>query len=142
MADATATLETQETRGAVSEKRLWFGAIAAPTAWVVHGLSSYFITWQACQDGLGDWGPLSAYEVRWLLGGVGLTALAAAIAAGVVSVLNWRRLREPTPVFESEGAARDAFMAMGGVLVSIVFAVGITWGSLGPVLVGVCESAK
>lgn len=121
--------------------RLWFGFASPAVAWVCHEMLSFFISWQTCQDGDGDWGFLSGMEVRVLLLALTATALGIAIAAGIVSLANWHKLsKEAVAVAEATG--REQFMSMGGVFFSVIFSVGIVWGGMGPLLVGVCETAK
>lgn len=138
----TSTTYASAPRPKLSQGRLWFGFTAAAAAWVVHGISGFFITWQACQDGDGDWTFLSELEVRWLLGVITITLMALAAAAGLVSFSSWRRLRERRRFIEAEAPDREEFMALGGVLVSTVFFLGILWAGLGPVLLDVCVTAK
>lgn len=122
--------------------RLWIGFAAAPVAWAIHGATSFFISWQACQDGTGDWGIFSEAEVRWLLGGITLGLLAVAMLAGAISYANWRRLPERRRLLKAEAPGREEYMAMLGVFMAVVFSVGIAWAGLGPVFTGVCVTAK
>lgn len=137
-----ATAYTARPRPRISQKRLWFGFAAGAAAWVVHGITGYFITWQACQDGDGDWGFLSSLEVRWLLGAITIAALAVAAAGGFLSFANWRRVRERRKLTEAEAPGREEFMALTGVFIGTVFSLGVLWAGLGPVLLDVCVTAK
>ena len=136
-----ATAETHH-HPRMGQGRLWFGLCAAVVAWGAQGLSSFFISWQACQDGDADWGILSGQEVRWLLYGITAAALTIALVATLLSFLNWRRLEGDRSIAESKASEREAFMALGGVAIGIVFLGGIIWFGLGPIMVGVCETAK
>lgn len=126
----------------IPQGRLWFGFASGALAWVVHGITGFFITWQACQDGDGAWGFLSELEVRWLLGVLTLGALAVAAVAGAVSFANWRRLRESRRFMEAEAPGREEFMALSGVFIGTAFFIGVLWAGLGPVLLDVCVTAK
>ncbi|MCC6142674.1 MAG: hypothetical protein IT368_02595 [Candidatus Hydrogenedentes bacterium] len=126
----------------LKQSRLWFGFAAPAVAWAIQESVSFFITWQACQDGDGDWGFLSVFEVRAMLVSISIVLLAIAMAAGGMSYLSWRRLSADRKLIHAEAAGREEFMGFGGIFICAIFAFGIILGGLGPLLVGVCETAK
>lgn len=126
----------------VSQRSLWFGFSAAAAAWAVHGFVWEMITSQSCQNGAGNWGPFSPAGVRWLLAGVTAILLAVAIYAGVTSFHNWQHLSRQRDLLHAEGRGREQFMAIGGVLISILFSIGIIWAGLPLIMLGICIKAR
>jgi hypothetical protein len=126
----------------VSERRLWFGFGAGAVSWALHGLISFLICTQACQDGAGDLGPLPAGSVRILLGVITLFFLAVTTAGGIVSFRLWRVLAERRDLMHAEGRGRQEYMALLGVFVSTVFVLGIIWAGLPPIFINVCVTPR
>lgn len=125
-----------------SPRSLWFGTTAAAIAWVLHGFVCEIISSQACQDGTGNWGPLSPLGVRWLLAGITLGFLAVAVAGGIVSFRNWRHLTESPDLVHAEGRRREQFMALGGIFVSAAFVIGIVWAGIPLIFLDICMKAR
>ncbi len=126
----------------IPERRLWFGACGAAVAWALHGFTCFLISTQACQDGRGDLGPLPAGAVRVVLGFVTLGLLGVAVAAGLVSYSNWRRLSEQRSLLEDQALGREDFMALVGIFVSAAFIVGIIWAGIPLIVIDVCVNAR
>jgi hypothetical protein len=126
----------------VPRGRLWFGAVAAAAAWLVHASASVWITWEACQGGSVRWGALSEAGVRWLLGALTLALLGVAGAALGVSYRNWRALAGSRRLARAEAPDREEFLALGGIFIGACFVAGILWGGLGPLWLDVCVTAK
>jgi hypothetical protein len=126
----------------IPQRRLWFGACAGAAAWATDGFTCFLISTQACADGNGNWGSLSAAEVRLLLGVITLVLLAVAVIGGLMSLRNWRSLSEQRNLAEAEGQGREAFMALVGVFVSAAFVVGIIWAGIPLILIDVCINAR
>ena len=124
-------MHSVQTEPRVPSGRLWFGCIAGAAAWVTHGVLSVLIATAACPDG-------ELRNVRLWLALLTLAALALALAGGVVSYWNWRRLTEHPRLPRAEG--REEFQALGGIFISVIFIVGIIWGGLPLVLLGVCKA--
>ena len=120
--------------------RLWFGATGAAVAWALQGFVCFLIATQACGNGSGSWGPLSAVGVRVLIGAVSALFLAIAIASAMVSLANWKMLSEQGHIMEAEGRARENFMALTGVFVGLSSAVGLVWAGIPPIFFEVCNT--
>jgi hypothetical protein len=130
---------TLRTESAVSRRRLWLGLVAAPAAWVMYGGLGWLIDTRLCQ---GAESPATTV-LRAVLGIVGLVALLAAVGGATVAYRTWRRLRNPgVHLTQDEGDARPPFMALGGVLVSASFVVGILWAMLPLVLIDACVASR
>ncbi len=122
----------------VTPSRLWFGLTAGAIAWVVESFVSVLISSEACKDGNGDWGPLSAPEVRIVLGLISILLLAIAIAGGMVAYRNWRALAEHRSFTQDEAFGREDFMAVAGVFLNSAMGLGIIWAGIPPILMNVC----
>src|SRR4051794_15307628 len=133
---------TRRTDGNSSGWRLWFGFAGAAAAWVAHGFFSVVLSAQACEDGGGSWGVLPAAGVRLALAALTLALFGIALYAGVVSLGNWRRLSHDRQILHAEASGREQFLALGGILVSSIFVVGIFWGGLPLILLDVCNKGR
>jgi hypothetical protein len=103
---------------------LWFGLLAGPLAWSAALLANYALSSVAC----AEW-------VTWLLHGVTVVALAVAGAAGWAARAAWRQMKVPQEREPTEAThARARLMAIGGVAMSIWFAVVIAATGI-PVLI-------
>jgi hypothetical protein len=125
-----------------SSRRLWFGLLAAMSAWIVHGIGSFIIASAACSGGnVAEWSGLSHAGLRGLLIALTVAALMVAVSGGVVAWSTWRRLA--TARFNRTQAwGRGEFMALAGVFISTIFSIGIVWGGLAPILTGLCEAGR
>jgi hypothetical protein len=116
-------------------RRLWFGFTAAAAAWLVHGFFSVLAATEACQGGRPG-------GARLLLALPTFVALVLAAAGGVVTYQNWRRLSAQPHLTRAEGRSREEFLALGGIVISIILFIGIIWGGLPLVLLDVCEAIR
>lgn len=118
-------------RNSVGLLPLWFGLFGAAAAWSVQEIVDYSIAAHTCYPRLY---PLDAPTVgRGALWGitiaVSVAMLAVGIAAGLSAVHAWRQTREETGGHSSwaldTGEGRTRFMAMSGLLTSVVFVLGM-----------------
>lgn len=112
-------------RQQVSLFALWFGLLAAPTAWMSNELILYYLASQFCHgDAMAL--PLTQGFSPWLLAFTVL-ALLVAVAGTGVSYLSWQKSRqekEGSGHFLAEvGEGRTRFIAMFGLLSSSGFSV-------------------
>ncbi|HEY6404405.1 MAG TPA: hypothetical protein VI479_23495 [Blastocatellia bacterium] len=126
----------------VPPSRLWFGVGAAAIAWTIQELLSVIIASLACQDGVYTWTWISAGGARALLTAITLGLLAVTVAAGFISFRNWRSLSSQRHLIRAEGRRREAFMALIGIFVSIVFVGGIIWAGIPLIMIDLCRSAR
>lgn len=119
----------------VPSGRLWFGLLAAAVAWAAQGFLSVLIATEACRDSQLGGG-------RGALIVLTLAALALAVAGGMVTHTNWRRLSEQTQFAYAEGRSREEFLALTGIFLSVIFIIGIIWGGLPLALLDVCEATR
>jgi hypothetical protein len=115
---------------AVEPRRLWFGLVAAPTAWAAEGLFGWWVGAQICTA----W---SVGRVRAMVGVFSIVMLAVAIAGLLTGLRNWRDTSVTAKQVE-----RVEFMSFGGVLVSVAFVIGIFWSGLSAVFIDVCGGMR
>jgi len=122
-------------RGHVALPALWFGIFGAPAAWSVQTLVNLSVASHACYPRLF---PLTApiTSARGIVFAVSLFALVTCLAALAVATRSWRRTRgehhaatgrarehdRGTAALET-GEGRTRFMALSGVLTSLLFLV-------------------
>jgi hypothetical protein len=121
---------------------LWFGLFGAPAAWAVmlmvsYGMSSHFCYPQDTPLPLSTFGALRA-----TLGAVILAAGVVAAGAGLVALSAWRDTRVDlagnSRSLEVRGG-RPHWMALGGVLVSVLFLFLIVLSGVPVLLVPPCS---
>ncbi len=122
-------------RHRVTPRALWFGLYGAPAAWSVQVLVGFAMSAHGCYPrAIPLASPVIGVRAIALL----VTAVAAglAIAAGVTALVSWRTTREEMDGREEAlleiGDGRTRFMALSGVLVSILFllAIGLSYLSI------------
>ena len=122
--------------------RVWYGILAAPTAWVALSGLNWWIESRACADGTSGWGPLSSVGVRALLLGTG----AAAIVAGALGLAGsrraWKDLSPRPAITDAYAYGVAEYLAIAGVLISAVFLLAMVWTALTAVMVEVCEGGR
>ena len=124
------------------QPRLWYGFAAAPIAWTIQGAMGVIVSAQFCPTGLPNWGILGQNGVRAAIGLVTLVLLAIAVSGIVVSYNNWHRLNGPREFAHAEGITREAFMSLGGILISSVFTVALVWAGIPIVMLEQCMRAR
>ena len=140
MVTATSTLAERE-RPPVANSRLWAGVALAPAAWSIAELVGYFLVARAC-----DRGPASA------VAHAGVTQAVVAVVLGVIAVVglviavgNWKGVRDTGETGETgtpPAWGRAHFMALGGVIASSLFVLGIVFFALPPLFVNWCSEVR
>jgi hypothetical protein len=126
---APAAIHPAPAARAVTPAALWFGLFGAPVAWSLQLLASYALVAHGCYP---DAEPMTMPVVpglRTLVLGTGVAALAVALLAGGSAWRSWRATRhehggEHEALLEA-GEGRTGFMALAGMLLGAVFALGI-----------------
>ncbi len=112
-------------RHRVSRWSIWFGLLGAPLAWCLQELVNVSLAGYACYPhdvplALPLWPHLTSISM-W----VEIVALVVCIAAFIVAFSNWRRTRDEKPGdahrLLGSGDGRTRFMAMTGILTSVLF---------------------
>ncbi len=110
---------------------LWFPLVAPPLAFGADGAFGWWAGAQICRS-------MSIGSVRVLVGGVTLAMLIVSLAGLATGVRSYRQASAAAHA----AADRVEFMALGGVLVSSSFVVGLIWFWLNAVFVTVCGGMR
>jgi hypothetical protein len=124
------------------QRRLWYGFTAAPFAWIVVGVVGVIVSAQFCPANSPNWGIIGQNSVRTALVVVTIALLAVAISGAVVAFRNWKVLADSHELIQSEGRTRDAFMSLGGVVLSGIFIISILWQGIPLMLLEQCMRAR
>lgn len=130
-----------------TERRLWFGLLAAPLGWSVSEVVVFAVVGRRCAaggSGAGMESSLTASLHTWhwiVLLGVPLAAAALAVAALVTSVGVFRQWTGAIRITEAEGWSRVEFMAIAGAIVSTLLLLNIVYFAVMPLLVDPCMRA-
>lgn len=145
MTPTPAVVGSASAGGALPPPALWFGLFGAPAAWSLQLLVNYALVAHAC---FPKSEPLAAPVVGGLQAivlGAGFAALAIALAAEATAWRSWRASRHESRGGHGGllevGEGRTGFMALGGVLVSGVFLLGIVMNAIPLFLVSPCGLA-
>lgn len=140
------TLERQEHpsphRGRVAGWALWFGLLGAPFAWTLQELVNVALASNACYP---HDVPLPSPLWNGLTGltlGVEVVAIVLCIAAAVVAFATWRRTGSEKPgdahQLLGSGDGRTRFMAMAGMMTSVLFLIGTALATLNVTSIPAC----
>lgn len=129
-------------RHRVSRFAVWFGLLGAPIAWGLQELVNVSLAGYACFPhdtplAAPLWTNLAAIALA-----VDAVALAICIAAGVAAHHAWRKTRAEKPGDAEQlvgaGDGRTRFMAMAGIMVSVLFLIGTALAALNLAAVTPC----
>lgn len=129
-------------RDRVSRSAIWFGLLGAPTAWSMQELVNVSLAGYACYPhdvplALPLWPALGSIAA-WIEAG----AIVVCIAASLVAWLSWRRSRNEKPGDAHQllggGDGRTRFMAMAGMITSVLFLIATALATLGLATVSPC----
>lgn len=141
--DATTSSDERARPVLVEGRRLWAGLLLAPAAWLVAEVAGYYMASRSCEPGAPGL-PLESFAAPRVAQVVlVLLTLAAAIVGLVLAVGSWRSLAAQG---EAHGGppeiGRARFMALAGVLVSVLFAGGLLLFGISAFLVNACSQAR
>lgn len=128
--------DTARSHAHIRDGPLWFGVFAGPIAWIVQFTFGYVLEDTVCS-------PASQSEKvagipidsLYLAGTLALALVTA--TAGLVAYRGYRSLSGPDP--GSKVAERARWMALAGLLVSVLFLVIIVLAFASITMVGFCE---
>src|SRR5690349_4861417 len=110
-------------------------SLFGPAAWVVFVLVNYLLEDPfACMPGAAVKGKLLGLSVPTIAAGIALILACATLVIGGVSALLWRRLRS------TNSTGRRPWMALAGVLNSVLFGAIILVGVAPAVILHTCTS--
>ncbi|MDQ3986341.1 MAG: hypothetical protein M3280_07575 [Actinomycetota bacterium] len=123
----------REARGSLL---LWFGVLGAPTAWAVQLLLTYSLEeWFACSRSVQDSGEVLGLGVRTVATAVTSLLALVAVVAGIVSVSCFRKLRR---IADGDALERAHWMALAGIMNSVLYFMIILLSYGPPALLDVC----
>jgi len=122
-------------RGNVALWLLWFGFLGAPLAWTFQTLANTAVASHGCYPNLFPLDKPVTGGMRGILFVISIVAIVAGVAALAVSFSAWQRTKSEHQARSGEGArqhdqsvaaletgeGRTRFMALSGVLTSIIF---------------------
>lgn len=122
-------------RGNVALWALWFGFLGAPLGWTLQTLANTAVASHGCYPQLFPLSAPATGGMRGILFVISIVAIVAGAAALAVSFTAWRRTNsehqeksgegarrhDPSTAALETGEGRTRFMALAGVLTSIVF---------------------
>lgn len=126
----------------VSRGRQWFSVWAAGAGWIVLGFASMIITWQAClrHEELGGASSHPGLLAVNMIVFFGL--LGTAVWAGILAYKAWRRRSKDKSFIGSEAEDRHEYMALIGVLMTVVMGIGLVWMALPLWMISLCVRTR
>lgn len=112
-------------------KGLWYALLAPPAAWAGQELLGWFFGERTC-------GALTPPAVRWIVLAISIAAFGIALAGISRGWSRWRERTAAGDVMDTEARDRIEFMALGGFLVSSIFAIAIVWAGLSTAFLSDC----
>jgi hypothetical protein len=127
----------------VASRRLWAGLLLAPGAWLFAEVVGYYMASRSCE--LGRPGlPLESFAATRVAHVVLVVLMLAASLTGLaLATGSWRALsneRDARAAPPEIGRAR--FMALAGVLVSVLFTGGLVLFGISAFVVNACSQAR
>ena len=138
-------------RNDVSSGLLWFGLVGGPAAWTVQTLVDLAVASHGCYPRLF---PLEApvlSSLRAIVISVSLAALIVCITAGLAAIRSWSQTRHehqsssgagekhgPSAALLETGEGRTRFLALSGLMTSIVFTIAVLAHTVSIFIVGPC----
>ena len=130
-------------RHRVSLGALFFGLSAAPVAWNAQLLFGFALSAHACYPrdvplALPIWN-----DLWWILMIINVVGIVLAIAGGLVAFRSWRRTFDEAPGSAHQlldtGEGRTRFLAMLGVLTSVLFVLALLFATAVDFVVPLCR---
>jgi hypothetical protein len=120
-------------------RRVLYGLSMPPLAWALQGLSVWFLDWRACPYGsacASPGGPFRGIELA-----VTFAALAVSVACFVANIRPFARRDEPRAAAE-QAIDRPDFMRLAGLIVSMVFSLGIVCAAIPMFFLSACSRVR
>lgn len=138
-------------RNDVSQGLLWFGLLGAPAAWTVQTLVDLAVASHGCYPQLFPLQSPVLAGLRGIVITVSLAALIVCIVAGSAAVRTWGRTRHehqrgsgageqhgPAAALLETGEGRTRFLALSGLMTSVVFTIAVLAHMVSIFIVGPC----
>jgi hypothetical protein len=138
-------------RNDVSPGLLWFGLAGGPAAWTIQTLVDLSLTSHGCYPRLFPLAAPILAGLRGILATVSLAALLVCIVAAFAAIRTWSQTRHehqansgagekhgPSTALLETGEGRTRFLALSGVMTSIVFTIAVLAHTVSIFIVGPC----
>ena len=138
-------------RNDVAPALLWFGLAGAPAAWTAQTLVDLAVASHGCYPRLFPLAAPMLAGLRGIVMTVSIAALIVCIVAGAVAVRSWNRTRHEHQVSSGAGEkhsnaaalletgeGRTRFLALSGVMASVVFTIAVLAHTVSIFMVGPC----
>jgi predicted anti-sigma-YlaC factor YlaD len=122
--------------------RLWFGACAGAVAWGLQGAFCAAISAGMCKAAYSRIEDVRETGTHTWLIVITVVLLCVTLAGAMVALSNWRKLTNNARLVHAEATGREQYMALVGVFVNVVFALGIVWSLLAVLIVNMCVRAR
>lgn len=120
----------------MSSGLLWFGVLGGPVAWTTQLIVNYSLEeWFACAPSTTARGEVLGLQVPTAAVIVSGALTAVALAAGIVSFVCFRRIRSDG----DEVTTRARWMALAGIMNSVLYLIVILASFGPPLLLDVCQ---
>ncbi|MBV9760026.1 MAG: hypothetical protein JO340_05635 [Acidobacteriaceae bacterium] len=126
----------------VPSRQLWFGFTGSAASWIVLSAGYVLITWWACVENTQLGGGTPRPGAVLLYSSAAVLLIGLAVAAGLISYRNWRRLSDAPTLGEAESPGRREFMALLGVFVSFTLGIGLIWLTIPLLILKLCVRAR
>lgn len=125
---------------------LWFGLLGAPLAWSLQLLIGYAFSANRCFPGTQLQLHTPTTGINTALVVMTVVALLIAAAAGVTAWRSWKATHHEEGGKEEEalevGEGRTRFMALSGMLLSVLFGLAVFFSGLSPFVVPACGAGQ
>ncbi len=116
-------------------RRLWFGVVAAPSAWVLCEVAGYPLGATGCAAGGAGHPAFRVIVISAAMFGLGLAGL-------LVAIDNLRHTGAEASTTPASATSRARFMAAGGTGLSALFLFGIVLFGIPPLLTNPCTAIR
>ena len=122
----------------VGSWRLWFAVLGGPLAWITQLVLAYSLEeWFSCAPSTSEVGAVLGIDVRSVAVAITVVMGAVALAAGLAA---WSCLRA-APDGTDDDERRIRWMAIAGIMNSVLYGAGILAAVVPPLVLDVCETS-
>lgn len=116
---------------------LWIAVLTGPLAWLLHLSVNYSLEeWFACSPATQTPGEILGLSVDTVALVVNALLAAATLGALLVAVSCWNKLRSKR---NGDDITRAGWMALAGIMNSVLYLIIILFGFAPPFVLGICE---
>lgn len=118
---------------------LWLGLLVPLGAWMIQLFALYMLEdFLSCTPGSRTPGFILGIGIRPIALGITVILGLATIATGLSSLALWRKMKSPS---DDEHVSAQGWMALAGIMNSVLFALIIFIKAAPPLILGVCQNS-